>query len=246
MKKILDPRWLYVVTIIPGLVLLIMMYGQYDIVKSLLSESSRDAWRYFGLAFSLFLCGTLTFVFISTKGSLSPKVSDEEPAWSRRVSPVYAAVSLPANLILLYAYALYTDSLFPLDIPRWMVSEYGRMMPVAFLMPALAYALFVLVLHTTEVTEDRIVWSNFLYALLVPCVAYLLFIVVVPARRGVNAEFVGHRNRCSLYTARGNILVFFDTWNLCPGHDKISTMAELGIDMEKFWSGLCSRSLDCA
>ena len=179
MKNLHNPKWLLAINTLPILVMLFLYFGEYSIIKTLLSRESIQLWKSFGLTIGIL--GTLNLVYsvylISTK---------------RKVSFYYAIAALLCYIPFIYIYVNHIDGIIPFDIPRWMVSDDISIYAGTFLMPTLAYALFILVSHFTRPSEDNKAWKNFAIAAVVPLSWYLLYQVIIPLWQPLDYRFGEH------------------------------------------------------
>jgi H+/Cl- antiporter ClcA len=142
MRNVLNPKWLFLINTLPIVVLFVLFYGQFNIVKTLLEEDSIRLWKTFGL--TLGILGLLNFVYAVY---LTFK--------RKNVSVVYGIVALLGYIAFIYLYMLLIDKFFPSNIPQWMLSGNIQLYALTFLMPTLAYSLFVSVVHFTPETKEH-------------------------------------------------------------------------------------------
>lgn len=179
MNKLLKPQWLFIVNTLPLLVLFFLLYGQYSVIKTLLSEENIRLWKIYGL--SIGGLGLLNFVY-----ALYLTVKKQF------VSVFYGAIALVAYVVYIYFYAVNVNDIVPLNIPSWMLSESVFLYVGTFLMPSIAYALAVLVTHFTPDAQNRQPWISFLIAIGIPVVGYLFVLLVLPLWQNVDSDFFIH------------------------------------------------------
>lgn len=167
MKNLLNPRWLLVVNTLPVIILFWLMYGDYQVIKSLLGDSELGNWRFFGCS----LAG-LSLINLIYAGILIWK--------KRRVQFLYALISLVVYIVWLYIYMDKMGSLFSRAIPRWMLSGDSNIYPFTFLMPTLIYFLVVMVVLLTTHPHRRKAWVSFLIMIAIPASVYTFSIIVNP------------------------------------------------------------------
>ncbi|MDI9603965.1 MAG: MSEP-CTERM sorting domain-containing protein [Bacteroidota bacterium] len=179
MRNLHNPKWLYIVNTLPLVVLFFLFFGQFSIIKTLLDEDCIRLWKIFGL--SLGVLGLLNFlyaVYLTLK--------------KKSVSVWYGVIALVCYISFLYLYACYLHDVFPSSIPRWMVSGNLFLYVGTFLMPTLAYALFILVSHFTPENKEHKAGVNFLIAVGIPLLAYLFVQIILPLWQYVEGRFYTH------------------------------------------------------
>jgi hypothetical protein len=194
MKNLLNPKWLIVVNIIPTIILLLLFYGQFGIIKSLLTTETVTVW----LNFSLILI-ILTLIQLAYIGFSILK--------KQKLSIYYAFFSLLIYTILLYAYAQYTDILIPFSVPQWMINIDIVLYPGTFLMPTLIHALFILVVFSSRKSKSSSAWISFLYGISVPILGYLFSQIVLPLWQKTESNF--ELNALIILLIIGSILFLF-------------------------------------
>lgn len=193
MRSLLSPKWLFILNSLPIALLFFLYYGQFSIIKSLLNEESIKLWKSFAIA--LGTLGILNFLYATC---LSFK--------QQKVSAYYGLIALIAYTIFIYLYGVYLDKIIPFSIPRWMMPGNLFLYAGTFLMPTLAYALFVLVVHSKPKTERHQALKNFLVAMLIPISWYLFVQLILPFWQRVESHFDTH---VLLVLAIASIIVFF-------------------------------------
>lgn len=179
MRDITNPKWILVVTIIPTVLLLLIFYGQFHIIKTLLSQESILLWKKF--ATGLFALGFIHFGY-ALHHILKKK----------KVSFYFALFSLVCYIPFLYLYGFYFENILPFSIPRWMFSGNTALYVGTFLMPTLTYNLFVLVSHFTAKEKEHKPWKSFLSALSIPFAWYLFYEIIFPLWKPVESQFSFH------------------------------------------------------
>ncbi len=179
MRNLLNPKWLFIINTLPLVVLFFLFFGQFNIIKTLLDENSIQLWKSFGL--SLGIIGLLNFayaVYLTLK--------------KKNVSVWYALLALICYIPFIYLYGYHLDKIIPFSIPQWMVSGNIFLYVGTFLMPTLAYSLFILVSHFTPKNKEHKAWVNFLIAIGIPIAGYLFSQIVLPLWQRVESEFYIH------------------------------------------------------
>ena len=143
MRNLLNPKWLFFINTLPILVLFFLFIGEYNIIKSLLNAENIALWKTFGL--TLGVLGLLNFgytLWLTIK--------------KQKVSVFYGVIALLCYIPFIYLFGFHSDKIIPFSIPQWMFSGNNILYVGTFLMPTLAYSLFVLVAYfTPETTEHK-------------------------------------------------------------------------------------------
>jgi hypothetical protein len=179
MRNLLNPKWLFIINTLPLVVLFFLFFGQFNIIKTLLEENSIQLWKSFG--FSLGVLGILNFAF-AVYLTLKKK---NVPVW-------YGLLALLCYIPFIYLYGYNLDKIIPFSVPQWMVSGNIFLYVGTFLMPTLAYSLFVLVSHFTSENKEYKAWVNFLIAIGIPIAGYLFSQIILPLWQRVESEFSSH------------------------------------------------------
>jgi hypothetical protein len=195
MRNLLKPKWLLLVNTMPIVVLFIISVSQFNIIKSLLEPESIRLWKIFGIALAI-LAGLniayVVFLFIKKK----------------TVSHFYGFIALLVYILYIYFYLYHAETIFPFSIPNWMVSGESIIYVWTFLMPTLAYSLFILVIYFTPETKDFKAWKNFLTLIFIPIGAYLFLQLVLPLWKPVDDGFQTHASIVLIITATLFFLFF--------------------------------------
>ncbi len=179
MRNLLNPRWLFVLNTLPTAVLIFILFGDYNVIKSQLSPESIGLWRDMGLALVLLAMLSAAYaIFLIIR--------------QKCISFWYGACALLSYIGFLWAYNVYREDLIPRSIPLWMLSGDGFVYVGTFLMPTLAYSLFVLVARVTPDPERSSAGKNFGFAFLVPLLWYFFFQIILPLREPVSGGFYDH------------------------------------------------------
>ena len=179
MRNLLNPKWLFIINTLPLVVLFFLFFGQFNIIKTLLEENNIQLWKSFGL--SLGILGILNFayaVYLSLK--------------KKKVSVWYGLLALLCYLPFIYLYGYHLDRIIPFSIPQWMVSANIFLYVGTFLMPTLAYSLFILVSHFTPKNKEHKAWVNFLIAIGIPITGYLFTQIILPLWQTFDSKFGEH------------------------------------------------------
>jgi len=167
MKNQLHPNWIFIINTFPMVLLFILLGGQYNIIKTLLEPSNTSLWIVFGS-----ILGGLTILNVAYGIHLLLK--------DKSISIWYGLIALMTYIPFLYAYLWYLEDMIPREVPRWMMEEYVFMYVGTFLMPTLAYAVYILVSHLTPVGKEHKAWKSFFSAALIPISCFLFFHIIMP------------------------------------------------------------------
>lgn len=195
MRNLLNPKWLFVINTLPLVVLFFLFFGQFNIINTLLEESSIQLWKSFGL--SLGVLGLLNFayaVYLTLK--------------KKNVSVWFSLIALLCYIPFIYLYGYHLDKIIPFSIPQWMVSGNIFLYVGTFLMPTLAYSLFVLVSYFTPENKEHKAWINFLIAIGIPIAGYFFSQIILPLWQRVEGEFYVHAFLVLVITATLVFLFF--------------------------------------
>ena len=179
MKSLLSPKWLFLINSLPVLVLTILSYQEFSVIKTLLSNE--NIWQWKSHAYWLVVFGVITFgtsIFLIIK---------------KRVIPIdFAIFLLLAHIAFIYSYYFNFNEIVPSSIPQWMLGNETMLYVGTFLMPTLAYSLFILVVHFTPENKKQNPWKSFGFAILVPISWYVFVQVLLPFWQEVGANFNEH------------------------------------------------------
>ncbi|PPK86084.1 putative secreted protein with MSEP-CTERM motif [Neolewinella xylanilytica] len=168
MHKLLDPRCLWGVAVVPLLGLWCLGYYQYTLIESLLQAHQQGYWHQQGGAL-------FALIFVAFGGSVALDAA------GKRIGILHLAVLFTSVV----SYGSWTvaalDDLFPVDVPNWLLDDRATLYVPTFLMPALVYTLFAAIHLSTRADRSYSAWPNFIAALFMPLMLYVFATVVVPA-----------------------------------------------------------------
>ena len=179
MQNLLNPKWLLFINTLPIVVLFFLFVGEYNVINSLLNAENIKLWKTFGL--TLGVLGLLNFVYTLW---LTIK--------KQKVSVFYGVLALLCYIPFIYLFGFYSDQIIPVSIPQWMFSGNNILYVGTFLMPTLAYSLFVLVAHFTPETTEHKAWKNFLIAIIIPISWYIFSQIILPLWKPLEDNFGIH------------------------------------------------------
>ena len=148
-------------------------------IKTLLDENSIRLWKTFAL--TLGILGLLNFIY-----AIYLTVRKQN------VSVLYGVLALLCYISFIYTYGFHLEIIMPSNIPQWMISGNLFLYAGTFLMPTLAYSVFVPVVHFTAETKEHKAWINFLIAIAIPVLGYLFSQIGLPLWRLFDVIFGMH------------------------------------------------------
>ena len=155
MRSFLSPKWIFLLNTGPLLLLLLLGYGEFSVIKTLLPPASVNLWRLGALTLALLaLAGTAYAGWCWRRG--------------REVQLGYCLLTLLLYSAVLFAYTSQSNDFVPRSVPRWLVPTDFMLFVWTFLMPTLAHAGFTLVLLLTPDEENESAGVSFGLALLLP------------------------------------------------------------------------------
>lgn len=162
MRNILAPKWLLIVSTAPALGLALLCYGEFSVIKSLLTPESVALWKQQALALA---------------GAAALTLGYAAWCWRRgqRIGAWYAGAALAAYGALLWVGTHYSDRLVSPGVPSWMVPTEPLLYVWTFLMPSLAHALLVLVVRATPDDRPHRALPSFGLAAAVPVATWVAF-----------------------------------------------------------------------
>jgi hypothetical protein len=194
MRNLQNPKWLFLINTLPIAVLFFLFISQFNIIKSLLEPESVVLWKTFGI--TLGGIALINFLY-STYLTISKKI----------VSIYYGLISLLVYIPFIYLYGYHSEEIIPFSIPRWMIPGDMILYVGTFLMPTLAYSLFILVSHFTPKTKEHKPWKSFLFAIAVPLVWYIFSQAILPLWKPIEREFQTHVT--IIFVIAGTLLFLF-------------------------------------
>lgn len=194
MKNLLHPKWLLVVNTFPIVILFSLMFSKFQVINSLLEEHEMRYW--YGFGFALLGLAIMNLVYTGL-------------LWVRKqeVSPYYGLIALLTYTPYLYLVSYHFEYIIPWRIPNWMLGSEGFFYVGTFLMPTLAYSLFILVHHSIPKGEDHKAGVNFILALLVPFSWYIFLTTILPLWQPVDRRFTEHA--VIIFIIAGTVLFLF-------------------------------------
>jgi len=212
MKNLLNPKWLLFIGTIPVIILFLIGFGDYNIIKTLLTEESKNLW---------FSYGSILFAlsFIQLIYSAISIIKRKE------ISIIYAVIALIVYTIFLYSYTYAIDNIIPFNVPRWMLSGNLMLYAGTFLMPTLAHALFIIVVKITSKEKKHNPWISFCFTLLIPFLWYLFIQVILPLAKNIDLKYNEHIIIIGIISGVIFFLIFL-----------IRTIYILSLKKGQFWS----------
>nr|WP_288834896.1 MSEP-CTERM sorting domain-containing protein [uncultured Flavobacterium sp.] len=179
MRNLLNPIWIFIVNTLPIVLLFFLFYGEFNIIKSFLNQENIYLWKIFSWIFGIL--GLLNFAY-----ALYLTVKKQN------VSFWYGGLALLLYIPLIYLYGYNADKIIPFSVPQWMIEGNMILYVGTFLMPTLAYSLFILVYHFTSGVKEYKAWKNFLIAIVIPISWYLFSQIILPLWKPIGDNFEIH------------------------------------------------------
>ena len=179
MHSFRNPQWVFLINSLPVVLLLLVCYGEFSVVHTLLPAESVAQWKAYGLALSLMGVGAAGFAGI--------QLVRRQPlgAW-------YSVAMLLAYSVWLCLLTTHESDLLPWGaVPRWMVPTDPLLMAWALLMPTLAHALLALVARFTPDDQPQNAAPNFLFAVVIPAGWFVLFQILSWIDRLTRTPYTG-------------------------------------------------------
>lgn len=194
MRNLHNPKWLFLINTLPIAVLFFLFISQFNIIKSLLEPDSIKLWKTFGI-----ILGSIAIINFLYSAYLTFS--------KKTVSVYYGLIALLVYIPFIYLYGLHSEKIIPFSIPRWMIPGDMILYVGTFLMPTLAYSLFILVTYFTPDTKEYKPWKSFLSAIAVPLVWYIFSQVILPLWKPVENDFQTHA--IIIFVIAGTLLFLF-------------------------------------
>ena len=137
MQSLRNPKWVFLVNTAPVVLLLLLCYGEFSVVHTLLPAASVAQWKLYGAVLALLGAGA--------GGYAAVQAVRRQPlgGW-------YSVAMLLSYSLWLCLLTTQGGDLLPFGaVPRWMIPTEPLLMAWTFLMPTLAHALLVLVARFT-------------------------------------------------------------------------------------------------
>lgn len=179
MGNLLNPKWIFLFNSLPTAILFFIYYGEFQVIKTLLNDESISLWKSFGLALVILAILNLGYgVFLTIK--------------RKKVSILYGVLALVCYVSFIYLYGYYSYEIIPFSIPQWMIPQRIELYVGTFLMPTLAFSMFVLVAHFTPETKKHKAWVSFLISIAIPIIWFLFSQVIFPLWKPIESNFNIH------------------------------------------------------
>lgn len=178
MRKLLNPKWLFLINTLPIVTLLFLEWSEYNIIKSLLNEDSISLWKNFAITLIAFAIANAGYALIQI-------------IHKKRIDAVYCIASLFIYTLYILTYYYNSSDIIPFNIPDWMLSGNIFMYIGAFLMPTLIHSLMSLVVMLTHHPKQESAWKNAGIAIAIPALIYTMGVIITPLwNGGASSEFV--------------------------------------------------------
>jgi hypothetical protein len=155
MKNLLNPRWLFLINTLPIVVLFLLEYADFQIIKTLLSPESLAYWRDYTTVLAVLWVINLVYMAYAIVQKTT-------------ISPIYSLFCALSYSIYLYFYCMHANDILPFSIPQWMISDNIMLYAGSFLMPTIAHAMLSAVVYFTPEGGKHSAMYNFGYAISIP------------------------------------------------------------------------------
>jgi len=179
MRNLLNPKWLLLINTLPLTILFVLLFSDFNVIKSLLKAENIQLWITYGL-----LLGGMGFLNLIYAVYLILQ--------KKQVSVIYGVIALLCYIPWLYLLACKVDDILPFTIPQWMLTGDIFISAGTFLMPTLAYALFILVIRLTPEKKQNKPWKDLAISFAIPTVWYMFIMLLIPFWKPVDSNFGIH------------------------------------------------------
>jgi hypothetical protein len=166
MQSLRNPKWVFLINTVPVVLLLLLCYGEFSVVHTLLPAASVAQWKLYGAVLALLGAGA--------GGYAAVQAVRRQPlgGW-------YSVAMLLSYSLWLCLLTTQGDDLLPFGaVPRWMIPTEPLLMAWTFLMPTLAHALLALVAKFTPDDQPHNVAPNILLAVGTPVAWWVIFMIM--------------------------------------------------------------------
>lgn len=178
MKILFNPRCIFLLNTLPIILFFIIALGNYNIIKSLLSDENKNNWFWFGSVLALITIANAVYASILIKKR-------------KNISLAYGYIALIVYIAYFYVYSSTFNKIIPFNIPGWLLPANFIIYVGTFLMPTLLHALFVLIIYLTNFEKKPKSWLSFLISLCVP-ISWYIGIVIIDSFRSITKHINEH------------------------------------------------------
>ncbi len=160
--KIAEPKWIFFTISIPQFILLIILFDNYTIIKSQLSNYENLICQLFGI--TLFFLAVIYSTYAIIRIFQNKEV--------HKILPVVIIITYIGHY---YTFCLLAENC-SFNIPSWIVSPWDILLYYGtFTIPALFYAIFLGERIICTIFNTKRIWINFIFVLLIPTCWYFFF-----------------------------------------------------------------------
>lgn len=165
MKQLRNPIWIFLTLTLPQILLIGLYTSAFQIIKTLLKPENIEWWINLGIPLGCLL-------------ALSTLYAGWLIIRKRPIHSVFGLLVLLTYIPLLVVFVFYGETIIPWTIPRWMISQGDLMLyPFTFIMPCLAYGLFLTVDWLTPNPKEKKAWISFLISCAIPLSWYMMAVL---------------------------------------------------------------------
>lgn len=192
MKKLTNPRWIFVINTLPIIVLFVILGRDYYVIESLLSDENIKYWIIVSIVLSIYLLSNFIYSLICIKRC-------------KEITLSYSLITLSISIAIIYFYMFNIGSIIPVNVPNWMMPGERFIYVGTFLMPTISYLIFVLVVKLTDLKKRFNTLISFGITILIPVILYLFFTTLLPLWHRIDLPYQEHVSAVLIIT----VTVFF-------------------------------------
>jgi len=165
MRKLLNPKWLFLSNTLPLIALLFLGWSEFKIIKSLLDEQTISMWKDLAIVLISMMVCNAAYAIVQIRRK-------------KRIDIKYCIISFIVYTLYIYLYYYNSNDIIPSSIPDWMLSGNIFMYVGSFVMPTLIHSLFAMVVILTPNAKQEKAWLNILLAIFIPFLFYAFGTVI--------------------------------------------------------------------
>ncbi len=170
MKTFIKPIWIFLLTIIPSLLVICLLYNDFSIISKVDEKTTIDLWNVHIISFVLIIVANIiyaSYCFFSKK----------------MISHWYAIIHLLITVGNLSSYILNIDNLIPFSIPRWMVDDTNLYYASFLILPGIIHCVLIFINRSLINLNRKKAHLDLLIAIAIPFVIYFTFQIIIPLLR---------------------------------------------------------------
>jgi hypothetical protein len=176
MHSLRNPKWVFLVNTVPVVLLLLLCYGEFSVIHTLLPAASVAQWQLYGLLLALMGAGAAAYAAVQSVRRLP-------------LGGWYSVAMLLGYSLWLCLLTTQDRDLLPWGaVPRWMIPTEPLLMAWTFLMPTLAHSLLALVAKFTPDDQPHNAAPNILLAVVTPFIWWVVFLVLSTFEQAISSS----------------------------------------------------------